>query len=123
MIYAIGDLKDVKLIKNKLNDSFYPYSLTVTYETKDEMGNIHELVIKNVGLPIYLKSNYISYKTEISNNCIPERSVNIGYGKIDLSENTIIEDKIIKYAEKEMTIEEIEKKLGHKIKIVGEKGE
>ena len=73
MIFALGDLKDVKLIENKLNDSSH--------------------------------------------------RVNIGYGKINLSENTIFEDKIVKYAEKEMTIEEIEKKLGHKVKIVGEKGE
>ena len=73
MIFALGDLKDVKLIENKLNDSSH--------------------------------------------------HVNIGYGKINLSGNTIFEDKIVKYAEKEMTIEEIEKKLGHKVKIVGEKGE
>ena len=73
MIFALGDLKDVKLIENKLNDS--------------------------------------------------SRHVNIGYGKINLSENTTFKDKIVKYAEKEMTIEEIEKKLGHKVKIVGEKGE
>lgn len=73
MIFALGDLKDVKLIENKLNDSSH--------------------------------------------------HANIGYGKINLSENTIFEDKIVKYAEKEMTIEEIEKKLGHKVKIVGEKGE
>lgn len=73
MIFALGDLKDVKLIENKLNDSSH--------------------------------------------------HVNIGYGKINLSENTIFEDKIVKYAEKEMTIEEVEKKLGHKVKIVGKKGE
>ena len=73
MIFALGDLKDVKLIENKLNDSSH--------------------------------------------------HVNIGYGKINLSENTIFEDKIVKHAEKEMTIEQIEKKLGHKVKIVGEKGE
>lgn len=73
MIFALGDLKDVKLIENKLNDSSH--------------------------------------------------HVNIGYGKINLSESTIFEDKIVKYAEKEMTIEKIEKKLGHKVKIVGEKGE
>lgn len=124
MMFSNGNLKDVKLIKNDYQPYFnHPYSLIVTYENKDEYGNIHEIVIKNVDLPIYLDPKYISYESEVNYYCTPERSIDIGYGKIGLSENTIIEDKIIKYAKKEMTIEEIEKKLGYKVKIVGEKGE
>ena len=123
MLFVNGNLKDVKLIKNKLNDSLYPYSLTVTYETKDEFGNTHELVIKNVDLPICCKSQHISFRESLGHRWAPERFIDIGYGETQFSKNTTIEDKIIKYAVKEMTIEEIEKKLGHKVKVISKEAE
>lgn len=115
-----GRLVDVKANKEeKLG-----VTLDLTYEYTDKIGNVHEWVITKVPLflfsnPIDIEGKYISF----SDSCHNSRTINVGYGDVVLFEDSIIKDKIIKYATKEMTIEEIEKKLGHKVKIVGKKGE
>lgn len=50
-------------------------------------------------------------------------TIDVGYGDVTLWDpSNSITDTIVKYASpKEMTLEEIEEKLGHKVKIVGRK--
>lgn len=112
-----GFLKNVEL----KNDSEKGYYLCVTYETKDKYDNIHEEIIDKVPLPLYTNPLCISSKKTISFNQLEDTLMDIGYGDVHLFKDTKIIDKIVKYAEKEMTIEEIEKKLGHKVKIVNKK--
>lgn len=104
-----GKLKDVKLNKGE-----YGYTLTVTYEVTDKVGNIHLVTLHSFTEQISTKVNMGFYE-------VPGQSIDIGYGMIGLPDNFKHEDKIVKYTEKEMTIEEIEKQLGHKVKIVNKK--
>lgn len=115
--YNIGHLTDVKLKK----DSRGEYCLCVTYTTKDDHDNIHELVIDGVQLPIDKDPRYITIETEISAH--PSSFIDTGCGRVKLSVDAKFVDRIVEYSTKEMTIEEIEKKLGHKIRIVNKKEE
>lgn len=49
-----------------------------------------------------------------------EYSIDFGFGAIKPSNLEVIKE-VVEYKTKEMTIEEIEKELGHKVKIVGDK--
>lgn len=111
------DLKDVKLNK----DDYGNYFLTLTYSGKDEFGNIHELVLDGVPLNLYSTFNYVETKElPYSLDTFVEAKINVGFGDVNIycKDNLTITDKIVEYAVKEMSIEEIEKKLGHKVKIV-----
>lgn len=113
-------LMDVKLNKEPNNGG---YSLCLTYKGEDEHGNIHEKVLSGVPLPLYSNTRYFEYREEIG--CYnPDRYfLDIGYGMLSVPKNFKTVDRIVEYACKEMTLEEIEKKLGHKVKIVAEKEE
>lgn len=120
--FIIGDnknekveLKDVKLIKNS-----YGYCLDMTYRVEDDT-EIREVHIPYLQLPI---SPHIF---EIRNDWDEYSSfyvADVGFGPMrmfgtvakDKGETFII--KVIKEKTKEMTLAEIEKKLGHKVKIV-----
>lgn len=52
--------------------------------------------------------------------CTP-KTIDVGYGEQDVRPDFKYIDRIVEYATKEMTIEEIENKLGHKVKIVNKK--
>ena len=114
-------LKDAKLMDVKLNKGNNRYFLTLTYQGKDDKGNIHEKIFKHVPLPLYSYPRDISFylSTNYTQNVT---DMDFGFGSISLFPNTFeVTDRIVEYATKEMTLEEIEKKLGHKIKIVTEK--
>lgn len=55
----------------------------------------------------------------------PRITIDVGYGDVTLWDpSNSITDTIVKYASpKEMTLEEIEEKLGHKVKIVSREDE
>ena len=124
MMFGDYDLKDAKLYK----DDYGRYFLTLTYSGKDECGNIHELVLDGVPLPLYKVSKYVyttsepySYEGYVCN--IISNKINVGFGDVDIYykdtfDYLTVTDKIVEYSVKEMSIEEIEKKLGHKVKIV-----
>lgn len=116
MMFSDYDLKDVKLDK----DDYGNYFLTLTYSGKDVCGNVHELVLDGVPLHLYSSSNYIKLEEMYSLGTVEERKINVGFGDVDIyyNDNFTITDKIVEYSVKEMSIEEIEKKLGHKVKIV-----
>ena len=111
-----GCLKDVKLNKESGNRG---YSLCLTYSGKDKFGNIHEQIISGVPLPLYNNSRTI--QSELSIGSITEQYVDVGYGNVLVPRDCKVFDRIVEYATKEMTLEEIEEKLGYKVKIVAAK--
>ena len=112
-----GNLVDAKLKKDKHGD----YYLTVTYNCTDTFGNTHKLVINDLPLSLYKRTDFITAEVTRSMFEATERNIDIGFGKIRFGRNTKVTDEIINYATKEMTLEEIEKKLGYKVKIVSDK--
>ena len=108
-----GYLMDVKL--NKESDG-RGYSLSLTYSGEDRFGNIHEKVISGIPLPLYTNSRDIYSELSVGNTT--ESYVDVGYGNVLIPHSCKVIDRIVEYATKEMTLEEIEKKLGHKVKIV-----
>lgn len=114
-----------ELMDVKINKSDNRYVLCLTYKYHDAYGNIHERVIDNVPLPLYNHLDNITIKeahgsTLFSTYYIP-KTIDVGFGEQDVSPDFTYIDRIVEYATKEMTIEEIENKLGHKIKIVDKK--
>lgn len=112
--------KDKKItIKNaKLRKDMYGYSLDMTYtiETPEEISELH---IPRVMLPMSNKN--IEIETE--STCFGDSicTADIGFGScrvLNNGEGRYFTIKTIETKTKEMTLEEIEKKLGHKVKIV-----
>ena len=112
-------VSDVKLIKNP-NDT---YSLDVKYllETSETIREFH---FPSIQLPLTTKQIQVG----IVRGCFGQRhyagDIDVGFGyttlNVDPAGNAYYE-RIIETKTKEMTLEEIEKKLGHKVKIVNKK--
>ena len=123
MIYR--KLKDAILTKDERRYGCNQYHLCLVYEEKDGLGNLHEITLKNVPLPLDNTFTIIEHIHEPA--AVSNAIINVGYGDIpmwgwDIHSN--ITDTIVKYAlPKEMTLEEIEEKLGHKVKIVSREDE
>ena len=109
------ELKDVKLVKNS-----YGYCLDMTYRVEDDA------MVREVHIP-YLQLPISPYIFEIQNDWDEYCSfytADVGFGPMRMF-GTVVKDKgecynikVIKEKTKEMTLAEIEKKLGHKVKIV-----
>lgn len=115
-MFKESKIKDVTI--NKIRNG---YCLCVTYEAIDKLDNVHEFIFNNVPLTITNNLNQVSIINHSSAYSQRWTSVNLGFGDITCSDEVIYTDKIVKYAPKEITLEEIEEKLGHKIKIVSDK--
>ena len=109
------DLVSVKLYK----DPVWGYCLNVTYriETPEE---IREVNIPKMRLNITPNWFTISTKTDGMYGCHHSAFADIGFGAQELlyKGNYYYTEKVVKTKTKEMTLDEIEKKLGHKVKIV-----
>ena len=107
---------DAKIVDDKSNDN-KAKKIVVTYEEERKNG----LYRRIVSIPIIF-SDYVPI---ISRDFSPlnEASVNLGFGSVKiLSANKIeVKDILIKERVEELTIEDIEKQLGYKIKIVDKK--
>lgn len=114
-----GKLMDVKLIKEGDN-----YFLNLTYQHEDDKA-VYETVIYKAHLPINTHGfNYCEFDFGI--HAKKERAIDIGFGELRLlmdEKGRMLITEVVEEKTKEMTIEEIEKALGHKVKIVGEKEE
>lgn len=115
-------LKDVKVIKD--GDSFY---LKLIYEYENSEA-IHKVTLPMVYLPACLQNIpdikstcFSSYGIQINQDVLPviKGTVKTEYGSV---KDVCIVDEIIKQKIHEMTVEEIEEKLGYPIKIIS-KGE
>ena len=120
----ISEINNCELMDVKINKSDNRYFLCLTYSYRDAYGNIHERVINDVPLPLYNHLDSITIKeahaSPLLNLCIP-KTIDVGFGEQDVRPDFAYIDRIVEYATKEMTIEEIENKLGHKVKIVDKK--
>ena len=108
---------DAKIVDDESNDSNKAKKIVVTYEEERKNG----LYRRIVSIPIIFND----YAPIISRDFSPlnEASVNLGFGSMKiLSANKIeVKDILIKERVEELTIEDIEKQLGYKIKIVDKK--
>lgn len=118
-------LKDLELLWDPDHKEYY---LRAKYEVEDD-HSVREVIIPHITLPVR------SHSTPDFGLYYGNKLVNIGFGEmvmrpcdIEIPGHDTIKDACyvehtIKEKPQEMTIEEIEKKLGYKIKIVGEKHE
>lgn len=117
-------LKSVALLKDSLCSKKCRYYLGLTYEFEDVQENVHEVYISRVPLPIYdqdipeIKCKSVYTMGSYIN---AGHSIDVGYGDVDLPGDYTVIDTIVKYGIKEMTLEEIEKELGYKVKVVDRK--
>lgn len=101
------------------NDENNNQILIVTYEVEKKNG-IYEKVIS---VPIYF-SNIPEIVTYFKFDCVrtTDYDINFGFGPLDVGIidkcSNIIEETLIKEKIEEMSLEEIEQELGHKVKIV-----
>mgnify|MGYP005933576797 CR=1 FL=1 len=120
----ISEINNCELMDVKINKSDNRYFLCLTYSYHDAYGNIHERVFNNVPLPLYNHLDNITitetHSSQYFDFCLP-KTINVGFGEQDIRPDFTYIDRIVEYATKEMTIEEIENKLGHKVKIVNKK--
>lgn len=104
---------DMKLTKAKLYEDEVGYSLALTYrvESLDQVSEVH---IPRVALK--LKNGPITIEQDCG-----MAYIDVGFGMTPVLKGftgTYFTTKVIETKTKEMTLEEIEKKLGHKVKIV-----
>ena len=105
--------QNVEDINISFNKDINSYVINISYRHTDREGNVDIINIRD--LPITIKS-YPDFSSNIT--C----EIDLGFGSLKFYPGiTSYEINRIHTATKEMTIEEIEKKLGYKIKIVKEK--
>ena len=106
----------VEDINISFNKDINSYVINISYRHTDREGNVDIISIRDLPITIYphpiVKRKFSCYRCETS--------INLGFGSLEsYPEITSEEIHRIHTVTKEMTIEEIEKKLGYKIKIVG----
>lgn len=117
------ELKEIKLYEENEN-----YFLSVVYQREDD-SHITELTIPKIALPfrnkyapdIYLDRCYSSYPADlpIEEWYIPISGKGLRVCEDEVDNNRVyFYEKILKEKSVRMTMEEIEKKLGHKVEIV-----
>ena len=109
--------QNVEDINISFNKDINSYVINISYRHTDRVGNVDIISIRD--LPITIDPYPIVNRNISCYGC--ETSINLGFGSLDFSEITSEEIRRIHTVTKEMTIEEIEEKLGYKIKIVGDK--
>lgn len=126
------NLEDVDVYKDKENNCY----LSLKYKVKNPDGSIAQYTFPSVRLPISEHSFDISTCADTDAGIYTSTTINCGFGDLPLTKGQVKTQKgatlknvcflkeIIKEATpKEMTLDEIEKQLGHKVKIVNRKGD
>ena len=112
--------QNVEDINISFNQDINSYVIDVSYRRTDIEGNVDIISIRD--LPITI-TPYPDVIRNIS-YCGCETSIDLGFGSLEFYPRvTSYETRRIHTATKEMTIEEIEEKLGYKVKIVDNKKE
>ena len=107
--------QNVEDINISFNQDINSYVINVSYRYTDREGNVD--IIKIRDLPITINPYPIVNRNVSCYEC--ETSINLGFGSLEFYPGiTSYEIRRIHTVTKEMTIEEIEEKLGYKIKIV-----
>ena len=108
----------VEDINISFNKDINSYVINISYRHTDREGNVDIISIRD--LPITIYPHPIVNRKFSCYGC--ETSINLGFGSLEsYPEITSEEIRRIHTVTKEMTIEEIEEKLGYKIKIVNNK--
>lgn len=111
-------LKSVELVEE--NNRFY-LDATYLYETR---GCVSEIRIPRIDTKFMRSDNLCMHQVTDATGCKVKVDIDVGYGTLLLSPTKGPNgDDVFYYQqvlEKEMTVEEIEKALGHPVKIVGE---
>ena len=105
--------QNVEDINISFNKDINSYVINVSYRHTDRVGNVDIISIRDLPITIkpYPDFNRLCYGCEIS--------IDLGFGSLDFYPGITSEEiRRIHTVTKEMTIEEIEEKLGYKIKIV-----
>ena len=112
--------QNVEDINISFNKDINSYVINISYRYTDREGNVD--IIKIRDLPITIKP-YPDFSSNISCESVPihchKSHIDLGFGSLEFYPGiTSYEIRRIHTVTKEMTIEEIEEKLGYKIKIV-----
>ena len=108
--------QNVEDINISFNQDINSYVINISYRHTDRVGNVDIISIRD--LPITIDP-YPIVNRNLSSCYGCETSINLGFGSLDFYQGiTSHETRRIHTVTKEMTIEEIEEKLGYKIKIV-----
>lgn len=105
-------------------------SLTITINFDPEFNCLCPTI--NVNKNYLSKRTIMTDRLPVLNNffysdrsCLIKDTIDIGFGELNIlrnSKNIFATDRIVEYSCKEMTIEEIQEKLGYKVKIVDKRG-
>lgn len=121
--YNLGNAKDVELKRFAFNKDDRGYYLSAIYRVEDD-HTIREIDIPKIRLGVDKKR--FSIKLDHDPRCHAEQGyINLGFGDLpldydfDSNGNTFMfKEKILEEKYTEMTLDEIEEKLGYKVKIV-----
>ena len=109
-------IEDINISYNK---KLCSYVIDISYRHTDSEGNVD--IISITDLPITI-NNYASIEHGISTFCgccDTTTTIDLGFGRLNFHPTlTRCETRRVYTATKEMTLEEIEKKLGYKIKVI-----
>ena len=112
--------QNVEDINISFNQDINSYVIDVSYRRTDREGNVDIISIRD--LPISIKPYPDLIRNISYHGC--ETSIDLGFGILDFYPGiTKYETRRVYTAIREMSIEEIEKELGYKIKIVNNKKE
>ena len=124
--YNAGNAENVELQRLELNKDDRGYYLSTTYIVEDK-HSIREIDIPKIRLCVDRKRFGITLE-HCPGLCSQQGYINLGFGDMpidydfDSDGNTFMyKETIVKEKHTEMTLDEIEKKLGYKIKIVNKK--
>lgn len=114
---------DEKLQKFEVREKDGDFFIYAEY-LEERTDGLHKLIFDNIPIHVY-KNSTPSVRVEPFKNPYikPVTTINFGFGDIDFistGEDVIYTDELIEPRVEEMTIEEIEKKLGYQIKIIKE---
>lgn len=120
--YGSMNTKDVQLTDIAFNKDEFGYYLSTKFKVEDE-HSIREVNVPKIRLLINPNQLYLRTEADLY-SCGYRAWANLGFGELPMEFETVDGNKVLytetileeKYAE--MTLDEIEKKLGHKIKIV-----
>ena len=114
MLHGKYTLKELVLLKGEYGDRYF----RAIYEVDCEDG-VYEMTIPKIYLPL-TKTPTIHISKACSNWDRDEMTIDMGFGTLDVATDPGYgyTTRKTKDKTKEMTLEEIEKELGHKVKIV-----
>lgn len=111
--------EETTMYKGNLRMSIPEYFLSAIYEY-GVVNDIYECIFPKIHLPMTLDKFPIANSATKPNNewFSDTNTINLGFGDLPLCKNKTGYEFICKHKVREMTLSEIEKKLGYKIKIV-----